>query len=138
MRVCLEFDFEVAGELSVGPDEKLHFPALPTMPGLYRFRLLGQSNSVSTYIGETNNLRRRAYHYRNPGPSQQTNNRMNSRLSSHLGKGGAVEFAVLTSATVTIGEEKVPVDFNHQAYRRLFENAALAANPKGELIENLP
>ncbi len=112
MRVCIDFDFEVVGQISVGADEKLRFPSLPTTPGVYRFRLLGRSESTSAYIGETDNLRRRAYHYRNPGPSQQTNIRMQSRLRSHLDKGGAVEFAVMTRAMVMVGEERVPADLS--------------------------
>ena len=40
---------------------------------LYRFRLDGVAQSISTYIGESDNLQRRSSGYRNPGPSQKTN-----------------------------------------------------------------
>src|SRR4051794_10167008 len=105
VRVCIDFDFQVVGEVSVGADEKLRFPALPATPGVYRFRLLGHSDSVSAYIGETDNLRRRGHHYRNPGPTQPTNIRLNAWLRGHLDRGGAVEFATATAATLTVGED---------------------------------
>lgn len=138
MRVCIDFDFEVVGAVSIGADAKLRFPLLPTTPGVYRFRLLGRSDSTSAYIGETDNLRRRASHYRNPGPSQSTNIRMNGRIRSHLDSGGTVEFATTTGALVTVGGNGVPLDLSQKAHRLLLENAALISNPKGELIENLP
>lgn len=138
MRVCIDFTFEVVGDVSIGADAKLHFPPLPTTPGVYRFRLLGPSESISTYIGETDNLRRRSYHYRNPGPTQQTNIRMQRRIRSHLDRGGTVEFATATRAMLMVGEERIPLDLSQKAHRLLLENAGLVSNPKGELIENLP
>ena len=137
MRVCVEFNFEVVGEVSAGVDTKLVFPPLPIKPGMYRFRLLGSGNSVSDYIGETDNLRSRSYHYRNPGRTQQTNIRMLGRFRSHLDNGGTVELSTVTEATVTVGGVSVPMDLSHKFHRRLLENAALVANPATELIENL-
>ncbi len=61
MRVCIDFDFEVVGAVSIGADAKLRFPSLPTAPGVYRFRLLGHTDATSAYIGETDNLRHRPY-----------------------------------------------------------------------------
>jgi hypothetical protein len=135
MKVCIDLTFEVVGEVSLEAGEKLRFPRLPALPGVYRFRFL--SNPVSTYIGETENLQRRSRQYSVPGPRQQTNIRIHALLRRHLEGGGVVEFATVPSATVTLGEETAPIDFSQQSHRRLVENAALISNPKSELIENL-
>lgn len=137
VRICIDFNFEVVGDVSIGAEAKLRFPPLPTAPGVYRFRLIGLPDSVSTYIGETDNLRRRSYHYRNPGPTQQTNIRMQLRIRNHLDRGGRVEFATATRATLMVGEESVPLDLSQKSHRLLLENAGLVSNPKGEAIENL-
>lgn len=138
MRVCIDFNFEVVGDVSIGAYAKLRFPPLPTAPRVYRFRFLGLPDSTSTYIGETDNLRRRCYHYRNPGPTQQTNIRMQMRIRSHLDSGGMVEFATATRAMLSVGEEIVPLDLSQKSHRLLLENAGLVSITKGELIENLP
>lgn len=138
MRVCIDFDFKTVGEVSVGADRKLYFPPLPTTPGVYRFRLLGLSGAVAVYIGETDNLRRRSNQYRNPGPTQQTNIRMQARLRSHVDSGGTVEFSTVTEARVMVGGMGAPMDLSHKFHRRLLENTALVANSASELIENLP
>jgi hypothetical protein len=135
MRVCINFTFEVIGVVSLESGENLRFPSLPATPRVYRFRFLGLSDPISTYIGETNNLRR---HYSAPGPSQQTNIRIHALLRQHLVGGGRVEFATVTAATFTIGEEMAPIDFSQKSHRLLVESAALVSNPRGELIENLP
>lgn len=115
------------GAVHVGNGNKLAFPAVPSAPGLYRFRLSGHG-SDQHYIGETGDLRRRFYHYRNPGPSQATNIRINGLLLDHLVTGGSVEIDVIVGEiTLQIGDEVAPVDLAAKAVRRLFEHAALVA-----------
>lgn len=53
---------------------------------------------------------RRAAHYRNPGPSQRTNIRLNERFRTHLATGGRIKMAILTSAEAEINGRKVPLD----------------------------
>jgi len=138
VRVCIDFDFEVVGEVSLGAGAKLRFPPLPSTPGVYRFRLLGLTDSISAYIGETDNLRRRSNGYRNPGPTQQTNIRMERQIHGHLDKGGVVKFAIATGGTLIVDEESAPLDLSLKSHRLLLENASLVSNPKSELIENRP
>lgn len=77
------------GEVRIGTDGKLVMPDPGVQPGVYRFRLAGD-DTASVYIGESDDLRRRFAHYRNPGPSQRTNVRMNERMRARLTGGGTV------------------------------------------------
>lgn len=92
MQLSVDFEWTDAGQVILDSKHKLRFPPLPKAPGAYRLRLSG-TGSVSVYIGETDNLYDRAMGYRNPGPSQQTNIRMNGRMTHHLEEGGRIEGA---------------------------------------------
>ncbi len=52
--------------------------------GLFRAGLLTPIRipNETVYVGESDNLRRRISHYRNPGPTQRTNIRINDRIRS--------------------------------------------------------
>jgi hypothetical protein len=81
-------------------------------------------------------------HYRNPGPTQSTNIRLNAALRKHLSSGGVASMAFIADALVrTAGDEQplVPVDLSRKAARRLVQNAALvSAYMAGDAaIENL-
>jgi len=71
------------GAISLDQDGRLLFPRAPDCPGLYCFRLRRGEREVR-YIGESDNVERRFVHYRNPGPSQPTNIRVNSALLDAL------------------------------------------------------
>jgi len=111
MKVSVEFEWTNTATIELGPDGKLKFPNLPLDPGLYRLWLGGAEQS-SVYIGETENLRRRASHYRTSGPSQRTNIRLNDRLRAHLAAGGKVEVAILTVADVEVEGKKFHLDLS--------------------------
>jgi len=68
----------------VGPMQleagRLVFPRLVEGPGLYRLTFDWPDRARGVYIGEADDLRRRAQHYRTPGATQQTNIRMNQAL----------------------------------------------------------
>jgi len=138
MKVSVEFEWTNPAKIELDPDGKLKFPNLSLDPGLYRFWLGGVERSA-VYIGETDNLRRRAAHYRNPGPSQRTNIRLNERLRTHLAAGGRVEMNIITTAESEIDGKRIPLDLNQKAARRLVENAALveAAASGADQVENL-
>lgn len=138
MKVSVEFEWVRRAPLETGPDGKLKFPTLPLDPGLYRFCLGGVDQSA-VYVGETDNLRRRASHYRNPGPSQHTNIRLNDRLRAYIAAGGRVEMEIITGAELEIDGKRVPLDLSQKAARRLVENAALveAAASGVDQMENL-
>jgi len=106
-------------------DRRVEFPAAQSVPALYRFRFRNPA-SEALYIGETENLARRFTLYRNPGPSQQTNLRLNGKFRDALSSGAEIAVAVvITSAWIEMGGSRTLADFSARAMCRLFENAAI-------------
>lgn len=139
MRVCVSFDWRDAGAVTLGPGG-LAFPRLPDDAGVYRFRFSGHGQDGS-YIGEASQLKRRAYHYTRPGPSQATNIRMNAEMREHLAAGGRIEVSLITEATIEIdGAAAARFDLDAASSRRLVENAVLRglAATRLERILNRP
>lgn len=101
------------------------FPSVSVAPGLYRLRLIDPSGS-HVYIGETDNLQRRFAHYRNPGPTQATNVRINEIVRAHLAAGHAVELDVIGSdVALCLGANHQHLVLSDKVSRRLLEYAAL-------------
>jgi hypothetical protein len=102
---------------------------------MYRFVLIDAVGAtVGVYIGESDQIARRMGNYRNPGPTQPTNQRMNGRLRDVLGAGGLVELSVAFEVTV---DGEAP-GLHARLARLLAENAALIrANQLGLPVENL-
>jgi hypothetical protein len=111
------------GGVTLGSDGKIVLPSPPSLPGVYRFLLSGPAPSI--YIGETDQLSRRFSGYRNPGPSQRTNMRLNDTMRRTLGSGQPVIVEVVTSAWVEIGTVREPLDLARRSHRALAEEAAL-------------
>jgi hypothetical protein len=126
------------GEVRLGPDGKLEMPDPSVSPGVYRFRLAGD-DAPSVYIGESDDLRRRFGHYRNPGPSQRTNVRMNERMRARLAAGGTVRVAVVTEAALTVAECVEPLDLRQRASRLLLEEHLIghARDARIETVDNI-
>lgn len=139
MRVCVEFDWTDAGGIRLDADGKLVFPHLPRSPGIYRLRLVRGTVESSVYVGETDDLKRRADHYRNPGSRQRTNIRLNGLIRQLLGDGGSAEVAIAQNATVAFNGESILQGLALKAHRRLLESAALVAAMAGgaRRVENL-
>ncbi len=135
VQAAVHFEWLAGGAVTLDAAQKPVFPGLPSRPGVYRFRLLAAGGSLEgVYIGESDNVARRMGNYRNPGPTQPTNQRLNSRFREVLAHGGAVELAVATAVTVD-GE---PLDMVARPARLLAENAALIrAAQEGLPVENL-
>lgn len=130
---AVSFSWRSAGPV-VLEDGELRFPELPAVGGVYRFTLTPRDAQASTYVGETDNLARRMTHYRRPGPSQPTNQRMQLRLTETLRAGGAVRVAVVLESDVD-GESLPLAD---KAGRRLLENLVLLQLARsGHAVENL-
>jgi hypothetical protein len=125
MRVSVSFEWEPAGEVRLA-EGRLLFPTLNEGPGIYRFRFVG-GEGAGSYIGEAQQLRRRAYGYTNPGPSQTTNLRMNAEMREHLAAGGNIEMSLITAASVEIDGREALLDLAEASSRRLVENAVLRA-----------
>lgn len=135
MRLVIEFEWRDAGAVGLDANGKLAFPKLPQAPGIYAFHLAGDSESQ--YIGESDNLQRRVGQYRNPGPSQATNIRLNKRLREHLQRNGAITMRVVTNGRLAAGDTPPrALDLALKHTRRLLENCALATVPAACALEN--
>jgi hypothetical protein len=108
-----------------------------TSPGLYRFRISKFDGGAAIYVGETDNLQRRFAHYRNPGPTQATNLRLNAFFLAVISSGGRIEVdIVIDKAWLTWSDVEVKADFRRKSFRRLFENLVLSAE-RADSIEDL-
>jgi hypothetical protein len=135
----VDFEWEEQGPIRLDTDGKVAFPRrMPIAAGVYRFRLTGVGQSA-VYIGETVNLRQRMAGYRNPGPTQPTNKRMNARLREHLAADGRVQLSMARRVAIVAGERVIEERLDHTPQRRLVENLALIeADAEGiDQIENL-
>lgn len=124
IRTSLRFAWLPMGKVALDNDRKPVFPKLPVNPGLYRIQLRGEGN-LQVYVGETDNLQRRFAHYRNPGPSQATNIRLNQHIVELINEKGTVDIAIITSsAWISLNGGEKRADFAIKAVRCIFENLA--------------
>jgi hypothetical protein len=117
-------------------NDKLQFPRVPAAPGVYRMVFQDDRGQlVGVYVGEADLLPRRLQHYRTPGPSQQTNLRLNLDLMNTLAANGRVmlEVAVIAQLVAADGT-KAPLNLTWKAARVLVERAAEV----GERIAGAP
>jgi hypothetical protein len=139
--VRIRLEWRDAGSIALDASGGLAFPRLPPQPGLYRMTLTAPGQSTArVYIGETDDLRRRANGYRNAHEGQQTNVRLKGRLGTLLGGGGSAQLSIALAAQVDDGKGVVtPLDLSRKAARVLAESAALVlAQLAGDVeIENL-
>ena len=98
---------------------------MPEVPGLYRLRLRTSDGIESNYVGQSDSLRRRFFHYRNPGPTQSTNIRLNQLVRDLLSGGGEI--------WVQTDQGAARADLNRGSLRRLFENLALAVEQASDI-----
>lgn len=125
MHMSVELTWTVA-QPAVLESGAIAFPTLPAAAGIYRFRVTHAKGVTHAYVGETDNLRRRMAGYRNPGPSQLTNQRVNALLRTALkAAAGTVEVATATDARITVNGADVHVDLSSKSQRLLLESAAL-------------
>jgi hypothetical protein len=137
MKIGVLFQWIDSGEIRLDSAAKPEFPKLSAIPGVYAFRFVGKKETT-VYIGEAENLRRRAAHYRNPGPSQITNIRLNEKMRSHLAADGRITLHLITAAKVEVDGSSEECDMSSNFVRRFLENAALLAVARtAEKVENL-
>jgi hypothetical protein len=105
---------------------------------MYRLAISEKDGTTAIYVGEADELRRRFAHYRNPGPTQPRNKRINALLTRLVAEGGRASLAIATTATIEISGVSSPL-VTKKASRLLAENAALveAAIICVDRIENL-
>lgn len=115
-----------------------NFPKVPTVPGLYRFDFEGAQGRY-VYVGETVELARRLQHYRTPGPTQRTNQRLYQLISESITGGGRVAVAIITDGpTLKINGQQRAADLGLKPERALLENAAIiSCQEEGLEILNL-
>ena len=134
----MAWDWQPCGLVTLA-EGKLVFPRVPNAAGVYRLTFQDDCGRPSgVYVGEADLLSRRFRHYRTPGPSQQTNLRLNPVMVNTLAAGGriAVEVAVAAGLTGADGSA-APLDLTWKAARVLVERAAeVAERIAGALVLN--
>ena len=105
VRMAVEFRWSRLGPVRRDADGELLFPSTGYVPGVYRFRVVGDGPERH-YVGEASELRRRFQQYRTPGSSQRTNLRLNKLFRDHLEGGGQVDVDVAES--VQLGSDGRP------------------------------
>jgi hypothetical protein len=137
MRVTIELSWETIGEVSLSPFGTLHFPAVPSRPGIYRFRVLNLSET-EVYIGESQDLRHRMLRNYASKHKGRTYVRVREMLLQHLAKGRIIELAIVSGLILEIDGKPTTADLELKHVRLLVENAALAlALQAGEQVHNL-
>jgi hypothetical protein len=126
MNVTSAFDWTDAGQLTLASGDQIIFPSLPQSPGVYRFDCLAETDSW-LYIGEADNLKNRMGSYGKPGPTQDTNIRLNALLRDALRDGERISLAVTTAATLEVDGIQIAANLNDVFVRRLIEDAAIVA-----------
>jgi hypothetical protein len=134
----LRIDWEPIGRVSSDGSGKIKFPKLPAKAGLYQFRTRRPDGTVGRYVSETDNLQRRFAHYRNPGPTQPTNLRLNALFKELLLQGGDIEVAIVTDCAWIMQQDHKEqlADLTQKSVRRLFENFVLVVD-KAHQVEDL-
>ena len=131
--VTVNLAWQAIGEVRLDIGSRLTFPKAPAKAGLYRFEV-AQSQQYAAYIGETDQLPRRFQHYRTPGPSQQTNLRVNAHFLEVLKTGGKISDTVVTTASIEINDNPSrPADFSQKCERVLLEHAAICSERGAEV-----
>jgi hypothetical protein len=134
---ALRIEWDVVGSVKLDEKGKIAFPKLPSKAGLYKFRVEKIDGSFGRYVGETDNLNRRFGHYRNPGPTQATNLRLNALFKELLRRGETIEVAIVTDRVWILRNNRDEVaDLSDKSMRRLFENFVLVMD-KARDVEDL-
>lgn len=126
--VCVHMTWLRAGHVTLDASADLVFPELPRSPGIYRLTFADAPGQdlPHVYVGESEDVRKRASQYRRPGPTQQTSQRIHAELVEHLRRGGSVTMAVATEAAIHARGESSTLPLGRKTARVLAEHAALA------------
>ncbi len=136
--ISISFEWIPFGAVTLDPNDKILFPKSPPCAGLYRFEF---SSAIGTtvYIGQTDQIARRFQHYRTPGPSQQTNLRLNQMMRDALANEGIVSVSIAIENISFLQEQiKHEADLTKKSERILLEHAAIVeALAMGTTVLNL-
>jgi hypothetical protein len=136
VEVSVRLDWTPVGEITLR-DGDLRFPdGLGRQPALYRFRFVDRAGRW-IYVGETEDMARRAHHYERGDRSQRTNASINALMRSHIDGLRRVEMDVALVASLVLGSEpRRQLDLTEKLDRVLAESAAIAAMPREWLVNN--
>lgn len=138
LSVALSLTWRLAGAVTLDSAGAPLFPTLPSKPGLYRYDFGTDDAGVRTYyIGESQDLARRARNYRGAKTdrsTQRTSRRIHLEVIEHLMLGGSIDFAIATEVRVA-GD--VAVDLRLKSARRMAENAAVLVAQTSDQIRVL-
>lgn len=118
------FSWRKLGNVYIDEKHRLSFPRVPIGPAVYKFALNRRGN-VEIYIGETDEVSRCFQHYRTPGLTQRTNQRLNAAMKDCLGNEGDVEISIIENACVEWAEIKRALNLSEKLERRLLEHTAI-------------
>jgi hypothetical protein len=114
------------------------FPALPSLPGLYRFNFGANSEGKTVlYIGESKELSDRARQYRRAKTDRTkalTSRRLHRKIVEHLSEGGTIMMSIVTE--VRLGDN-TSVSLGRKSGRLLAESAAVVStylDPRVEIV----
>ena len=102
-----------------------HLKAQAASPAVYRWVIYHEEpgDLRKLYIGETEQLSRRIYHYLKPGPSQQTNLRMNALFLEEISRGNKVCLDTLDFEPFRVNDHEVTMNsLENKTIRRFVEH----------------
>ncbi len=120
----IQFEWKDRGEVTLDKKGKLKFPYnTEEESAVYSFKLYKRKRLVTSYIGQTKNLKTRLHkNYRSPSVRQKTSTRINEALAAHL-REKSNYIIVSTIKTATISDEIIPL--SSSVNRLLIENIAI-------------
>lgn len=130
-RLAVSFSWQSAGEISLDERQKLQFPVIGAVPGLYRIRFV-QSRSV--YVGEAINLKRRMQNYRTPGSRQATSIWVSAQLIDRIAAKELIVLEVCDRAIVDRAGDVLDVDLTSKTVRLFAECGAILAEQQNNWI----
>jgi len=96
-------------------------------PAIYRWGFYGSGRLAGACIGETENLSVRFRQYLNPGPSQETNKRMNAEFRAAIQRGEEIRLEIVKIAPVRLNRVHICNENLCDPFlRKMMENFLLA------------
>ncbi|GAA4096603.1 hypothetical protein [Actinomadura miaoliensis] len=144
VNVSVRLSWQFVGDITLDHEGNLNFP--PTghladrghvyrLTGRRSIKLQGSHDQQSRwwlYIGQTRNIQTRMNKYRNPGPGQATNLRVNNALRRELEQRTQVALFIARDIEIKIGSQWTGIDTDSTVQRTLAESAALTHYYKTE------
>jgi hypothetical protein len=124
----VHFRWSNTGRVTLDRSGFPQFPALPDLPGLYRFDFGADDDGRSVlYIGESKKLSERARQYRRAKTDRTTaltSRRLHRTMVEHLSSGGEITMFIVTE--VRLGDNTV-ISLGRKSGRLLAESAAVVS-----------